>query len=184
VRCRPHRVSGVRNKSLGIDLPHQLTRQEPLQPVQSVFMRRSSQSANALDRRCCQPCTGGVVARVRRSLDSKELRPSWDHAPASIGSRVSRRWFHGIRGLTAMSESLSLKRTAAKVQAACRWRRRRRPCHLSGHPDTNPAGEVAMKVVIATDGRVKEIHVLSGNRILAEGQRFRPYGSGTTLNMH
>jgi len=35
-------------------------------------------------------------------------------------------------------------------------------------PDTNLAGEVDMKVVIATDGRVKEIHVLSGNRILAE----------------
>jgi outer membrane biosynthesis protein TonB len=35
-------------------------------------------------------------------------------------------------------------------------------------PDANLTGTVGMKAVIATDGRVKEIHVLSGNRILAE----------------
>jgi TonB family protein len=35
-------------------------------------------------------------------------------------------------------------------------------------PDVNLVGKVGMKVVIGTDGRVKEIHVLSGNRILAE----------------
>lgn len=35
-------------------------------------------------------------------------------------------------------------------------------------PDANLAGEVDMEIVIATDGRVKEIHVLRGNRILAE----------------
>ena len=35
-------------------------------------------------------------------------------------------------------------------------------------PDANLIGTVGMKAVIATDGRVKEIHVLSGNRILAE----------------
>jgi Gram-negative bacterial TonB protein C-terminal len=35
-------------------------------------------------------------------------------------------------------------------------------------PDSNLTGTVGMKAVIATDGRVKEIHVLSGNRILAE----------------
>jgi TonB-like protein len=35
-------------------------------------------------------------------------------------------------------------------------------------PDVNLTGTVGMKAVIATDGRVKEIHVLSGNRILAE----------------
>jgi hypothetical protein len=35
-------------------------------------------------------------------------------------------------------------------------------------PDSNITGTVGMKAVIATDGRVKEIHVLSGNRILAE----------------
>jgi len=35
-------------------------------------------------------------------------------------------------------------------------------------PDGNLTGTVGMKAVIATDGRVKEIHVLNGNRILAE----------------
>jgi hypothetical protein len=35
-------------------------------------------------------------------------------------------------------------------------------------PDVNLTGTVGMKAVIATDGRVKEIRVLSGNRILAE----------------
>jgi len=35
-------------------------------------------------------------------------------------------------------------------------------------PDANLIGTVGMKAVIATDGRVKEIHVLSGNRVLAE----------------
>ena len=35
-------------------------------------------------------------------------------------------------------------------------------------PDVNLTGTVGMKAVIATDGRVKEIDVLSGNRILAE----------------
>jgi TonB family protein len=35
-------------------------------------------------------------------------------------------------------------------------------------PDANLTGTVGLKAVIATDGRVKEIHVLSGNRILAE----------------
>jgi len=35
-------------------------------------------------------------------------------------------------------------------------------------PEANLTGTVGMKAVIATDGRVKEIHVLSGNRILAE----------------
>ena len=35
-------------------------------------------------------------------------------------------------------------------------------------PDSDLTGTVGMKAVIATDGRVKEIHVLSGNRILAE----------------
>jgi hypothetical protein len=35
-------------------------------------------------------------------------------------------------------------------------------------PDANLTGTVGMKAVIATDGRVREIHVLSGNRILAE----------------
>ncbi len=35
-------------------------------------------------------------------------------------------------------------------------------------PEANLAGKVGMNVVIATDGRVKEIHVLSGNRSLAE----------------
>jgi hypothetical protein len=35
-------------------------------------------------------------------------------------------------------------------------------------PDVNLTGTVGMKAVIATDGHVKEIHVLSGNRILAE----------------
>jgi hypothetical protein len=35
-------------------------------------------------------------------------------------------------------------------------------------PDANLTGKVGMNVVIATDGRVKEIYVLSGNRILAE----------------
>jgi Gram-negative bacterial TonB protein C-terminal len=35
-------------------------------------------------------------------------------------------------------------------------------------PDANLTGTVGMKAVIATDGRVKEIHVLSGNRILAD----------------
>jgi hypothetical protein len=35
-------------------------------------------------------------------------------------------------------------------------------------PDANLTGTVGMQAVIATDGRVKEIHVLSGNRILAE----------------
>ena len=35
-------------------------------------------------------------------------------------------------------------------------------------PDANLTGTVGMKAVIATDGHVKEIHVLSGNRTLAE----------------
>ena len=35
-------------------------------------------------------------------------------------------------------------------------------------PDANLVGTVGMKAVIATDGRVKEIHILKGNRILAE----------------
>jgi hypothetical protein len=35
-------------------------------------------------------------------------------------------------------------------------------------PDANLVGTVGMKAVIATDGRVKEIHILRGNRILAE----------------
>jgi TonB family protein len=35
-------------------------------------------------------------------------------------------------------------------------------------PDANLTGTVGMRAVIATDGRVKEIRVLSGNRILAE----------------
>jgi outer membrane biosynthesis protein TonB len=35
-------------------------------------------------------------------------------------------------------------------------------------PDSNLTGTVGMKAVIATDGKVKEIHVLSGNRTLAE----------------
>jgi len=95
----------------------------------------------------------------------------------------SRRWFHGIRGLTAMSESLSLRGRRPKFKPNAGGGGAAGPCHLSGHPDTNLAGEVAMKVVIATDGRVKEIHVLSGNRILAEAA-VQPYGSGTTLNMH
>jgi len=35
-------------------------------------------------------------------------------------------------------------------------------------PDANLTGTVGIQAVIATDGRVKEIRVLSGNRILAE----------------
>jgi TonB family protein len=35
-------------------------------------------------------------------------------------------------------------------------------------PDANLSGTVGMKAVIATDGRVKEIRVLTGNPILAE----------------
>jgi TonB family protein len=35
-------------------------------------------------------------------------------------------------------------------------------------PDANLTGTVGLKAVIATDGRVKEIHILSGNRVLAE----------------
>ena len=50
-------------------------------------------------------------------------------------------------------------------------------------PDANLIGTVGMKAVIATDGRVKEIHVLSGNRILAEAAA-RPSGSGATLIMN
>ena len=38
-----------------------------------------------------------------------------------------------------------------------------------GVPDANLTDTVGMKAVIATDGRVKEIHVLNGNRILAGG---------------
>ncbi len=34
-------------------------------------------------------------------------------------------------------------------------------------PDSKLIGTVGMKAVIATDGRVKEIHILKGNRILA-----------------
>jgi hypothetical protein len=46
-------------------------------------------------------------------------------------------------------------------------------------PDANLTGKVGMNVVIATDGRVKEIQVLGGNRILAvaavEAVRFWRY---------
>jgi TonB family protein len=157
-------------KVWGIDLPHQLTRQEPLQP--SSIRLHAAKFANP-QMRWIGVAASLVLAVsllafagrwILKNYDQAGIMPLPASAPGVVAPVVSwnPRPYGNVR-VTFFKEDGGQSSSRMQVAEAPPGR-----VIYPATPDTKLAGEVAMKVVIATDGRVKEIHVLSGNRILAE----------------
>ncbi len=157
-------------KVWGVDLPHQLTHQEPLEP--SSIRVHPAKSAHP--RRRWMGFAASLLLAVSllafgghwilKNYEQAGIMPLPASVPGVVAPMVSwnPRPYGNVR-VTFFKEDGGQSSNRLQVAEAPPGR-----VIYPATPDTNLAGEVAMKVVIATDGRVKEIHVLSGNRILAE----------------
>lgn len=153
----------------GVDLPDQPAYQEPVQP-RSV--PHATQPMNPQTRWLTVAASllltvsvlGFVGYWIRKSSEPVATMPLPTSVPAVVMPVVSSnpRPYGNVR-VTFSQKEADLGSNLLQVAEAP-------PGHLiyPDTPETNLAGVVNMKVVIATDGRVKEIHVLKGNRILAE----------------